>query len=116
MQKKRKIASFVCMFVLATVACAHAEDTDLLQQQIDEKQEIIRELKAEIQQIDSEMSRCQRAKKGWTAATIVGGVGVVATGGAAIAQVVKAKNDEKQKAAEKNKTGEDDTKTESASK
>ena len=86
-----------CVGAVFVCAYAYGEDIDLTQQQINEKQELVRELKDEIQQIDSEMARCQKAKKGWTAATVVGGVGVAATGGAAIAQVVKAKKDEKQK-------------------
>ena len=90
---------FGCVGVVSCCAYAYGESVDLTQQQINEKQELVRELKDEIQQIDSEMARCQKAKKGWTGATVVGGVGVAATGGAAIAQVVKAKKDEKQKSA-----------------
>jgi hypothetical protein len=59
--------------------------------QIQYKEQLVRELKEEIQQIDSEMARCQKVKKGWVAATVVGGVGVVATGAAAIAQTVGAR-------------------------
>jgi len=55
------------------------------------KHQLIKELKNEISQIDSEMARCQRVKKGWIAATVVGGVGVVATGTAAIVQSSKLK-------------------------
>lgn len=82
-----------CVFLLQPVVNAYAETMDE-KQMIQEKQELIQELKDEIQQIDSEMLRCQKAKKGWTAATVVGGIGVAATGGAAIAQVVKAKKGE----------------------
>ena len=60
------------------------------------KHQLIKELKNEISQIDSEMARCQKAKKGWIAATVVGGVGVVATGTAAIVQSSKLKEKEKQ--------------------
>ena len=60
-----------------------------LANQVRYKEQIVRELKDEIQQIDSEMTRCEKAKKGWVAATVVGGIGVVATGGAAIGQKVK---------------------------
>ena len=51
----------------------------------------IQELKEEIKQIDSEQMRCEKAKKGWLVATVVGGVGVVATGTAAIVQADKLK-------------------------
>ena len=70
-------------------------------EQVAYKEEIIQTLKEEIKQIDSEMSRCEKAKKGWLAATVIGGVGVVATGTAAIAQTVKAKKDQKAKEQEK---------------
>ena len=68
-------------------------------EQVRYKEQLLQELKEEIKQIDSEQMRCERAKKGWIAATVVGGVGVVATGTAAIVQVEKAK---KQKTDEKN--------------
>jgi hypothetical protein len=70
--------------------CSVLADTDL-SEQVQYKEQLLRELKEEIQQIDSEMSRCQKAKKGWVAATVVGGVGVAATGAAAIAQTVNAR-------------------------
>ncbi len=37
------------------------------------------------------MLRCKKAKKGWVAATIIGGAGVLATGTAAIVQANKLK-------------------------
>lgn len=37
------------------------------------------ELKAEVARLNSEISRCKRTKTNWTAATVVGGVGVVGT-------------------------------------
>jgi negative regulator of sigma E activity len=60
-----------------------------LSEQIRYKEEIVRTLKDEIQQIDSEMARCEKSKKGWVAATVIGSVGVAATGTAAIVQAVK---------------------------
>lgn len=53
------------------------------------KQAYIETLRTEIEKIDSEMARCQKTKSGWTAATVIGGVGTVATGTAAIIQGVK---------------------------
>jgi len=64
-------------------------DDDFIVDEIQYKEQLIRELKEEIAQIDSEMIRCERVKKGWVAATVVGGVGVAATGTAAIVQGVK---------------------------
>jgi hypothetical protein len=49
-------------------------------------------LKNEIGQIASERLRCEKQKKGWTAATILGGAGVAATGIAAIVQAKQISN------------------------
>ena len=43
------------------------------------------------------MIRCENTKKGWVAATVVGGVGVAATGTAAIVQGVKINQQKKEK-------------------
>ncbi|MCL2331321.1 MAG: hypothetical protein FWC61_02130 [Proteobacteria bacterium] len=45
------------------------------------------QLSAEILQLDSEIIRCRKAKTNWTAATVVGGIGTVATGAGAIVQL-----------------------------
>lgn len=60
-------------------------------------------LKAEIAQLDSEMSRCRKQKTGWTAATVVGGVGTVATG---IGALVQHKKIQEKKSDVGKKTGE----------
>jgi negative regulator of sigma E activity len=73
---------------------ALADDT-VLAEQVRYKEEVLQTLKNEIQQIDSEMLRCEKAKKGWVAATVIGGVGVAATGAAAIAQGVKISQNKK---------------------
>ncbi len=65
--------------------------------QVQYKEQIVNELKKEIAQIDSEMIRCENTKKGWVAATVVGGVGVAATGTAAIVQGVKINQQKKEK-------------------
>jgi negative regulator of sigma E activity len=75
------------MFLLCSFP-VFADDAELAEQ-VRYKEEVLQTLKNEIQQIDSEMARCEKAKKGWVAATVVGGVGVAATGAAAIAQGVK---------------------------
>ena len=69
----------VLMLPMATMA-----DDDIAS-----KQAYIETLRTEIEKIDSEMARCQKAKSGWTAATVIGGVGTIATGTAAIIQGVK---------------------------
>ena len=85
------------IFLILNFNVAVADDADVADQ-VRYKEQIIRELRDEIQQIDSEMVRCEKAKKGWVAATVVGGVGVAATGTAAIVQGVKLNQQKKQKA------------------
>lgn len=76
------------IFLFVPVCSAFGADDDIAAQ-VQYKEQLVRELKEEIAQIDSEMLRCEKAKRGWVAATVVGGVGVAATGTAAIVQGVK---------------------------
>ena len=87
------ISVFVPYFV------AFGADVDVTNE-IQYKEQLVRELKEEIAQIDSEMIRCEKAKKGWVAATVVGGVGVAATGTAAIVQGIKINQQKKEKTEE----------------
>ncbi|MBR6363709.1 MAG: hypothetical protein IKS08_01315, partial [Alphaproteobacteria bacterium] len=48
--------------------------------------EVIATLKHDIDVLDEELRQCERTRKGWVAATVVGGVGVVGTGIAALVQ------------------------------
>ena len=48
--------------------------------------EVIATLKHDIDVLDEELRQCERKRKGWVAATVVGGVGVVGTGIAALVQ------------------------------
>ena len=48
--------------------------------------EVISTLKKDIALLDEEISSCNRKRKGWVAATVAGGVGVVGTGIAALVQ------------------------------
>ena len=48
--------------------------------------EVISQLKHDIDVLDEELRQCERKRKGWVAATVVGGVGVVGTGIAALVQ------------------------------
>ena len=90
---KRTAFLFLMMILCPCAFCA----TESLEDQVKYKQELVKELKEEIAQIDSEMLRCQSSKKKWIAATVVGGVGVVATGAAAIVQSVNANKKKEEK-------------------
>lgn len=62
----------------------------------------IETLENDIRILDEEIAKCQKQKKGWIAATVVGAAGVVATGTAAIVQAgqlkdLKETRDEKEK-------------------
>ena len=48
--------------------------------------QVISTLRHDIQLLDEEIMKCERKRKGWVAATVVGGVGVVGTGVAALVQ------------------------------
>jgi len=73
---------------LCAVLPAFADDRDgyAAQMELANKTAMRNALKTEISQIDSEIARCNRAKSNWTAATVVGSVGVVGTGIGAIVQ------------------------------
>lgn len=79
---------FFSVFVALFNGAAYADE---LSDEIQYKEQVVQKLKEEIAQIDSEMARCNKAKKGWVAATVVGGIGVAATGTAAIVQTVQNK-------------------------
>lgn len=49
----------------------------------------IETLENDIRILDEEIAKCQKQKKGWIAATVIGAAGVVATGTAAAVQGVK---------------------------
>ena len=94
---------FAWLFLISC-SSVFADDTELAEQ-VRYKEEVLRTLKEEISQIDSEMLRCEKAKKGWVAATVIGGVGVAATGTAAIIQTVKMKEKNNPKKSEEQKDG-----------
>lgn len=48
--------------------------------------EVVTTLKYDIELLDEELRACERKRKGWVAATVVGGAGVVGTGIAALVQ------------------------------
>jgi len=96
MMKRILLPSFLALAAVVAWPSipANAADTNVPTAQSDDdlaaivaaKTQIRDELKSRIAQIDSEMSRCKKAKTNWTAVTIVGGVGTVATGVGAIVQ------------------------------
>lgn len=53
--------------------------------------EAVSVLRSEIASLDDQIAECEKKRKGWIAATVVGGAGVVATGTAAIVQGKKVK-------------------------
>ena len=48
-------------------------------------------LEEDIRILDEEIAKCEKQKKGWIAATVIGGVGVLSTGVAAAVQGAKLK-------------------------
>ena len=48
--------------------------------------DVVSTLRQDIQLLDEEIMKCERKRKGWVAATVVGGVGVVGTGIGALVQ------------------------------
>ena len=87
----------VCVALLF-LPCARADDID---DEIALKTTQIEQLKTAIAEIDSEFLRCKKSKSAWTTATVVGGVGVVATGTAATIQGIKLKQIKNTKEAKK---------------
>jgi hypothetical protein len=54
-------------------------------QGMDEMQ-VVSTLRHDIQLLDAEIAKCERKRKGWVTATVIGGVGAVGTGIAALVQ------------------------------
>lgn len=52
-------------------------------------------LKQQIQDVKSELTRCEKSLKGWKTATIIGGIGAVASGIGIIAQNQQIKENKK---------------------
>lgn len=57
--------------------------------------DVIKTLRQDIATLDAEIEKCNRKRKGWVATTVVGGVGVLGTG---IAALVQSKNIKEKKA------------------
>ena len=57
-----------------------------------EEQQIISTLENDNRLLDAEIDKCERKKKGWIAATVIGATGIVATGVSAAVQGKKLSN------------------------
>ena len=74
-----------------------ANDADM------QKQMQIASLRREIDELETQLSECQRKNKNWKTATYVGAAGTAVTGVAAIAQGIKLNNIKKEKNKNENK-------------
>ena len=78
---------YLCIFSILIMGAhaAHA-DVDPRIREIYELTVIRDQLIRDIEQIDREKQRCERQRRGWTVATIVGGIGVATTATVGIMQ------------------------------
>ena len=51
--------------------------------------EIIETLQQDIRTLDADIAKCEKQSKGWIAATVIGGAGIIGTGAVAISQAGK---------------------------
>lgn len=95
----KKITLIMFSVLLCTMHNAYSDslnnilgvfDDDVKQKIADEK--TIATLQNDLRLLDIEIEKCEKQKRGWTAATVVGAVGVVSTGVAAGVQAGKLKN------------------------
>ena len=101
--KKLFITSILMMFAFVvnadaavkiknnTVAKMAAQEYGETEEELDEEAAIAT-LENDIRILDEEIAKCEKQKKGWVAATVIGGAGVLSTGVAAAVQGVKIKN------------------------
>ena len=78
--------------------------------------EIIETLQSDIQTLDDDIAKCEKQSKGWIAATVIGGVGIVGTGAAAIAQASKVSDKKSELSGLQQQAQELDTQIESTNK
>lgn len=84
--KKICITSLIMMFVSVFNADAAIKIKSQNAPESAEEAEAIAILENDIRILDEEIAKCEKKKKGWTAATVIGSVGVLSTGIAAAAQ------------------------------
>lgn len=82
----------VCSADAAVKVKNHTADNYIENNEISDDAEAIAILENDIRILDEEIAKCKKQKKGWIAATVVGSVGTVATGTAAVVQGVKLKD------------------------
>ena len=84
--------AFIAVFALANPADAaikmknHTQEKIMAESENADEAAMIATLENDIAILDAEIEKCQKAKKGWIAATVIGGVGVASTGIAAAVQ------------------------------
>ena len=88
--KVMKLNKFMLLCgMLAFCGMANAASLDA---DIPMKLQTISTLENDIRILDTEIAKCEKSKKGWVAATVIGSAGVVATGVAAGVQGAKIKD------------------------
>jgi hypothetical protein len=75
-----------CVVVIGSSHNSKSADADAYNVEDMDKDQIIATLKEDIQSIDEQMAQCKKAKKGWIAATVIGGAGILGTGISALVQ------------------------------
>lgn len=80
-----------CFYVSGVHAVTYNNKTALSGGEFEgmEKLQTISTLEKDIAILDAEIAKCEKSKKGWIAATVIGSAGVVATGVAAGVQGAK---------------------------
>ena len=76
----------VLMFVTGAYSSEYVDTTNM---SVAEKISMVSTLEDDILILESEIKKCEKSKKGWIAATVIGSAGVVATGVAAGVQGAK---------------------------
>lgn len=90
-----KIKLLVIPITLMMVGVCRAETLEYnpaIEYTPEQRQKIITTLETDNRLLDVEIENCERKKKGWIAATVIGGAGVVSTGIAAAVQGKKLSN------------------------
>ena len=80
------------MLLLGALMFCNAAGAATMDATIPMKLETISTLENDILILDTEIAKCEKSKKGWVAATVIGSAGVVATGVAAGVQGAKIKD------------------------
>ncbi len=84
----------VCFTFLVTCPVMADNTVDITEGMTDAQ--VIATLQNDIVELDKQILKCEKQRKNWLAATIIGGVGVAATGTAAIVQGSKLSQDKQE--------------------